>query len=321
MTRMEKIGNRNRDCILKHFRHDLVRHAVADHALRCDLEHTKGYAIFRENVLDGYILMRTKMGIPTVFLESKQTETAHQLVNHAPRDHFIMHIPLGLLDVVKSVYPSANYYFEDWMLLKKAEARFFKSNLVRKLERKKDALQLARLNTPPTILDILRGGYPSASQHFQSLILARNGETEFLVHSLLRKLKSAEWIAQFAQILGIGKTSSERWRARARYEMWLSKTKVYGAFVEGRLVAHAAAPIKNPKTWVIEEVYTIPEFRNKGYATLVTSGITEEALKNSESASLFVRSDNCPAIKVYQKIGYRKIGERVYVDVGTGLRP
>jgi predicted GNAT family acetyltransferase len=49
--------------------------------------------------------------------------------------------------------------------------------------------------------------------------------------------------------------------------------------------------------------------------------VTEEALKNAEAAALFVRSDNYPAIKAYEKIGYKKIGEKLWVDVGTGLKP
>jgi hypothetical protein len=31
--------------------------------------------------------------------------------------------------------------------------------------------------------------------------------------------------------------------------------------------------------------------------------------------------DNYPAIWVYEKIGYKKIGEKLWVDVGTGLKP
>ncbi|MGB8781077.1 MAG: GNAT family N-acetyltransferase, partial [Candidatus Bathyarchaeia archaeon] len=67
--------------------------------------------------------------------------------------------------------------------------------------------------------------------------------------------------------------------------------------------------------------YTDPNYRNKGYALLATSAVTEEALRQAEAAALFVRSDNYPAIRVYEKIGYRKIGERLWIDVGTGLRP
>jgi hypothetical protein len=72
---------------------------------------------------------------------------------------------------------------------------------------------------------------------------------------------------------------------------------------------------------MIGGVYTRPDHRNKGYATLATSAITREALEKSESAALFVRSDNYPAIRAYEKIGYEKIGEKLWVDVGTGRKP
>jgi hypothetical protein len=72
---------------------------------------------------------------------------------------------------------------------------------------------------------------------------------------------------------------------------------------------------------MIGGVYTHPNHRNKGYATLATSTVTEEALKHAETAALFVRSDNLPAIRVYEKIGYKKIGEKLWVDMGTGLKP
>jgi predicted GNAT family acetyltransferase len=49
--------------------------------------------------------------------------------------------------------------------------------------------------------------------------------------------------------------------------------------------------------------------------------VTEEALKRAETAALLVRSDNHPAIRVYEKIGYKKIGEKLWVDVGTGMNP
>jgi predicted GNAT family acetyltransferase len=96
---------------------------------------------------------------------------------------------------------------------------------------------------------------------------------------------------------------------------------IYGVFKEGQLVSYAGSFIQLPQVWLIGGVYTDPEHRNRGYATLATSAITEEALKTAEAAALFARSDNRPAIKAYEKIGYKKIGEKVWVDVGTGLKP
>jgi len=72
---------------------------------------------------------------------------------------------------------------------------------------------------------------------------------------------------------------------------------------------------------MIGGVYTHPNYRNKGYATLATSAVTEEALRHAETAALFVRSDNYSATRVYEKIGYKKIGKKLWVDVGTGHKP
>ncbi len=65
----------------------------------------------------------------------------------------------------------------------------------------------------------------------------------------------------------------------------------------------------------------IARARNRGYATQATSAVTEQALSNAECAALFARTDNSPAIEAYIKIGYKKIGERIWTDQGTGLRP
>ncbi|MEM3700714.1 MAG: GNAT family N-acetyltransferase [Candidatus Bathyarchaeia archaeon] len=95
----------------------------------------------------------------------------------------------------------------------------------------------------------------------------------------------------------------------------------YGVFIKDELVSYASSFLQLPQVWMMGGVYTHPNHRNKGYATLATSAVTEEALKNADSAALFVRADNYAAIKVYEKIGYRKIGEKLWVDVGTGLKP
>jgi predicted GNAT family acetyltransferase len=96
---------------------------------------------------------------------------------------------------------------------------------------------------------------------------------------------------------------------------------IYGVSIDSELVSYAGSFIQLPQVWMIGGVYTHPNHRNKEYATFATSAVTEEALKNAENAALFVRSDNHSAIRVYEKIGYKKIGEKLWVDVGTGLKP
>ena len=52
-------------------------------------------------------------------------------------------------------------------------------------------------------------------------------------------------------------------------------------------------------------VATRKEYRNRGFATSVTSALTKEILKTSPIAIIHVLSDNAPAIKVYSRVGFK----------------
>lgn len=175
-----------------------------------------------------------------------------------------MHTSPKHLQTVVKRFPNSKTYIENWMLVKKGEAKSFRSKMVRKLRTTEDAGMLARL------------------------LLSREDRPK-------RHLK--------------------------RYKDWIARMPLYGVFENGKLVSYAGSFVKLAQLWMIGGVYTTPEKRNMGYALLATSAVTQEALKKADAAALFVRSDNYPAIKVYEKIGYRKIGERIWVDVGTGMMP
>jgi len=263
MSRVEIVSERNREFVLEQLRVDPVRHVFADFDLRHDKEHTTAYVLFRERGLDGYILTYTRADVTSVILETDRAETAQKLIKHAPKDHFIMHAPPDLWKIVVNKYPQAKRYIENWMLVKKGEANYFTSTLVRRLT-KEDAMQI-------------------------SILLQTRTE---------RPKKTLE-----------------------DYVEWLARMKMYGVFINGRLASYAGSFLQTPEIWMIGGVYTHPELRNNGYSTLATSAITEESLRNAMAAALFVRSDNFPAMRVYEKIGYRKIDQKMWVDVETGLRP
>ncbi len=175
------------------------------------------------------------------------------------------------------------------------------------------------LHAPPNLLNVITTRYPSAKHYFENWMIVKKGNSNVFTSSLVRRLHTKPDALQLSFLL---ETRKDRPRATVdKYVEWLSKMKIYGVFVQDRLVSYSGSFLQTPKIWMIGGVYTHPELRNRGYSTLATSAITEEALRNSEAAALFVRSDNHPAIRVYEKIGYRKIGEKIWVDVGTGLRP
>jgi RimJ/RimL family protein N-acetyltransferase len=262
MTAIEKIGQNNEERLIDSIKADVIKHVFAFYDIQCEPEYTTVYAAFENDNLTGYILIYAALDFPSVVLECERT-TAEKLLEHAPKNHFIMHVPPNLLPVIETKFSSAKHYVEDWMLVKKGDADFFKSERVRRLLSPDDSSQLAVL------------------------------------------LSSRE----------------DRPKRTKKFMDWISKTPLYGIYVDSELLSYAGSFIQLPQVWMIGGVYTHPNHRNKGYATLATSAITEEALKHAEAAALFVRSDNYSAIRVYGKIGYRKIGEKLWVDVGTGLRP
>jgi FR47-like protein len=264
MLTITKINEPNTPQLLNILKQDIVKHVFAYYDLQREPEHTTVYAAYESNKqLKGYILIYTALDWTSVILESGE-EAAEKLISHAPKNHFVMHTSPNLLTAAKSMFPNAKHYIEDWMTVKKGEAKNFTTENTRKLQTKTDAKKLARL---------------------------------------LSTRKDRKTI-----------------NVNKHFEM-LCKHPTYGVFKNNKLAAYASSFIQLPQIWMIGGVYTNLAYRNKGYATQATSAITQEALTQAEIAALFVRSDNHPAIKAYEKIGYRKIGEKLWIDVGTGMKP
>lgn len=263
MLKVEKVDEDNKRPIIDLLKLDVIKHVFAIYDLQYKPEHTTMYVAFENGAMRGCILIYTATRFPSVVLEC-ESDVAGELIKYTPRNGFIIHAPPSFLPTIMMEFPSARYYVEYLMLIKRGQANFFKSELVRKL-RVDDAPKIAALFS-------IREGRP------QSQLVDKCADL-------------------------------------------ISRMPTYGVFVNDELVSYAKSFLQPPQVWVIGGVYTHPSYRNRGYATLATSAVTEEALKNAESAMLFVRSDNYPAIRVYEKIGYKKMYEKLWVDVGTGLKP
>ena len=78
----------------------------------------------------------------------------------------------------------------------------------------------------------------------------------------------------------------------------------YGLFINNELVSIATAYLKLPEVWVVGDVFTVPNYRNRGFAKAVTSAVTRDAVNSGAMAMLHVLEDNDPAVKVYRRLGY-----------------
>jgi RimJ/RimL family protein N-acetyltransferase len=175
------------------------------------------------------------------------------------------------------------------------------------------------VHTSPDLLNAVNGRFPDAKHYLENWMLVRKDMANLIASKRVRRLSTEEDAAAFAKLVLNRKDRSKR--DLEKYLDWIAKMPMYGVFVKNELVSYAGSFIQLPQVWMIGGVYTAPGHRNKGYASLATSAVTKEALRKAEKAALFVRSDNLPAISVYEKIGYRKIGEKFWIDVGTGMKP
>lgn len=263
MVTVKEVGKEDRRNILEFLSADYVKHVFACYDLQYDPEHSAMQIVLDDGEIKGYLLVYSALNPPSAVLECEES-VASQLVEYAPEDHFIMHTPPNIVPKVTAKYPYAKTYLEDWMLIKRGKPEVPESDLVRRLDSRRDAAQLAKL-------------------------MASRKE---------RPENSEEECADM-----------------------IRKMPIYGVFIDGKIVSYAGSFIQLPQIWMIGGVYTHPDFRGKGYATLATLAVTKEALSKASVAALFARSDNAPALRAYYNIGYRKIGNKMWVDIGTGLMP
>jgi predicted GNAT family acetyltransferase len=69
------------------------------------------------------------------------------------------------------------------------------------------------------------------------------------------------------------------------------------------------------ESWIgcIAIVATLPKFQNQGYATVLVSNALQTIFKKAPEAIIHVRDDNVPALRTYQKVGFKPFLEYVLI--------
>jgi ribosomal protein S18 acetylase RimI-like enzyme len=89
----------------------------------------------------------------------------------------------------------------------------------------------------------------------------------------------------------------------------LNEQTCFGLFVDGTMVSGAVIESSTPEIAVIGSVKTLSNQRNKGYATELMVSVVRYCRKKGQTAYLFVRKDNLPAIRVYRLVGFSIVDE------------
>jgi predicted GNAT family acetyltransferase len=82
---------------------------------------------------------------------------------------------------------------------------------------------------------------------------------------------------------------------------------------DGKTVSVAGTHIRTPQIAHLGNIVTDEAYRNRGFATACTSTLAVNLSLKGRIISLFVRTENKPAIHIYEKIGFKKTREIAFI--------
>ena len=95
---------------------------------------------------------------------------------------------------------------------------------------------------------------------------------------------------------------------RMKDEMAQGGKVIIGGFLNGHLVAVASTSAENSESAMVVGVATVKEYRGKGYASSVVTALCQDCFERGKKyICLFY--DNPVAGRIYNRIGFREIGE------------
>jgi RimJ/RimL family protein N-acetyltransferase len=97
-----------------------------------------------------------------------------------------------------------------------------------------------------------------------------------------------------------------------RYTGWLTNSTVFGAYQNSQLIGTASftqqSGLKDSDTGLLRAMYVRPTHRRSGAGRQLVQAVIATAREKVERVLLTVVSDNQPAIRLYQSLGFRQYG-------------
>ena len=126
----------------------------------------------------------------------------------------------------------------------------------------------------------------------------------------LRVVEGASVLLHGAQVRAINRLYGSEGTMTTYLPRHIDEGLYRGVVVEGRLVSvagtHAISAVHGIA--VVGNVYTHPDYRGRGYATVATSAVTETLLERCGDVVLSVSEENEPALQAYRQLGYGEAG-------------
>jgi GNAT superfamily N-acetyltransferase len=92
---------------------------------------------------------------------------------------------------------------------------------------------------------------------------------------------------------------------------------IWAGFDQGRLVALARPAVRLSQLWLIGGVYVAPDGRNQGWGRAVVRAVMAQADRAGAPCGLYVREDSASARALYERLGFRPVARRLWIDAGA----
>jgi ribosomal protein S18 acetylase RimI-like enzyme len=174
----------------------------------------------------------------------------------------------------------------------------------------------------PELSKVLGEKFPNASKSEVNIMLLDGPAANLIVrHNVIRL--GVDDTRVFARSLAyrVGENLEPAEDDVVEARRLLAANAAFGIFDGDLLVSRAISHVRLPEGWAIGGILTDSRYRGRGLATSITSALTQEALRYTNRVVLFVRANNAPAIHIYEKIGFRNIARRTWLDTGNGTSP
>ena len=95
-------------------------------------------------------------------------------------------------------------------------------------------------------------------------------------------------------------------RCLAKFENFVDAGAVYVGKIKNTPLCKLTVSAQGKNCVLLGGVYTLPKYRNCGLAKALLNDVTNKFTALSKKCTLFVRTENFAAIKVYEKTGFKK---------------
>jgi ribosomal protein S18 acetylase RimI-like enzyme len=96
---------------------------------------------------------------------------------------------------------------------------------------------------------------------------------------------------------------------------------IWGAFDQGTLLGAVRAAVRLAEIWVVNGVYVDPSARGRGVGGVLVEAALASAREARARVGLYVREDRVEARRLYERLGFRPVGRRTWLDLGVGFAP